>query len=316
MSDAEAQQLLADLRPTADLKVMDLVQEAGVDVSPWLVKEDGGPVKNPKANPNYCYEWAFGVGSEPIVLCVWHEQLTPHDGSVAFVGNLKARAAALEEIVLDRREPSSTRSRAKKQAKRCDSFDFRVQRAFRQSVPVRVILLVGERADKLGHDASKVSLRRLDSEVWQVDAYEPSGRFALVRGVPGGSLESKADPVQQTGADQDRFVDQFSAAEPPDRKERKVDVFVRSAEVRRQVLIQAGGICERCGKEGFLTAGGQTYLETHHVTALGEGGLDAVSNVVALCPEDHRRAHHAADREQIRDELMAYLASRQNNWAV
>jgi 5-methylcytosine-specific restriction protein A len=31
------------------------------------------------------------------------------------------------------------------------------------------------------------------------------------------------------------------------------------------------------------------YLETHHVISLSEQGPGKVTNVIALCPNDHRR---------------------------
>src|SRR5690606_17092194 len=114
--------------------------------------------------------------------------------------------------ILDRRETSATRSRAKTQAKRCDAFDFRIQRAFRRSLPVRVILLVGARADKLGHDASKVTMRHLDSEAWWVESYdESSGQFALVRGTAHIGAPAASVPAPEPRAMQSPFVDQFSA---------------------------------------------------------------------------------------------------------
>lgn len=172
MTDAEFAELFEQLRPLTDQKVMDLVAQAGIDVRPWSFKENGSPVRKPKANPNYCYEWAFGGENEPIALCVWHEQMTRHEAGIAYAGNLRARAAGLESIALDRRNSTATRSRAKDQAKRCDGFDRRVQLAIRRSRPVRVILLVGERADELGHDSSRVRYRELDPAPWFVRSYD------------------------------------------------------------------------------------------------------------------------------------------------
>jgi len=85
--------LLESLRPRRDGKIMDLVAAAGIDVSPWQRKKDGSPVKNPRANPHYCYEWGFGGRDEPIVLCVWHNSLELADGNISGssrnrVGNL------------------------------------------------------------------------------------------------------------------------------------------------------------------------------------------------------------------------------------
>jgi 5-methylcytosine-specific restriction protein A len=55
-------------------------------------------------------------------------------------------------------------------------------------------------------------------------------------------------------------------------------------------------------------AGGGVYLETHHVVPLSEKGVDHERNVVALCPNDHREAHHGERRDAIRTRLLAMLA--------
>ena len=49
--------LLKQLRPSARRRVMDLVEEAGLDVASWAFKADGTPVATPAANPAYCYDW-------------------------------------------------------------------------------------------------------------------------------------------------------------------------------------------------------------------------------------------------------------------
>lgn len=312
MSGTGYDALFEQLRPVADRKVMDLVAEAGVDVGPWAIKHDGQPVANPRANPNYCYEWAFGEDREPIVLCVWHANLTPKVEGIAYQGNLRARAKSLEDIVQDRKEASDTRSRAKNQAKRCDGFDFRVQRAYRNGFPLRVILLEGERADRLGHDASKVSRRFLDDSTWHVHAYDDgNGAFTILRGapitpvsVPKSVGEEAPAPMVTVTEVKGRYVDQFSVLE---RREQTTWVVRRSAMIRRNVLERAAGRCEHCGRAGFLMASGQVYLETHHVVPLSEDGPDLECNVVALCPEDHRRAHFGVDADEIRYALLTLL---------
>ena len=65
-----SEQVIGSIRPIRNEAIMDLVREAGVDVNPWAVKADGTAVRNPRANPNYCYNWAFGGGAEPTVLCI------------------------------------------------------------------------------------------------------------------------------------------------------------------------------------------------------------------------------------------------------
>lgn len=73
--------------------------------------------------------------------------------------------------------------------------------------------------------------------------------------------------------------------------------------------MRAGGLCELCNEPGFVTAAGSIYLETHHVVPLANNGLDHPSNAAAICPQDHRRAHYAAERDEIAVRLTAILAS-------
>ena len=105
------------------------------------------------------------------------------------------------------------------------------------------------------------------------------------------------------------YVDQFSALTPAATHEATVTVRERSAAVRERVLRRAAGHCEWCGRPGFLTVAGAVYLETHHVVLLAEDGPDHETNVMALCPEDHRRAHHAHDRDDMTQALLARLAT-------
>lgn len=298
--------LLAMLNPDVDHKVMDLVEDAGIDVGPWSVKEGGLPVRNPKANPSYCYEWAFGQQGEPIALCVWHSTLQAGPDAIFYEANMREWASQLESTAFERGVSAEVKSRAKNQAKRCDRFDRRVQRAFRTGTPVRVILLMGDRVDVLGHDASHVSYRRLDDRAWWVHTYDDRGAFRLVRDQVPATKDEPPDAEGKDREDDAPFVDQFSALVR--RHPQHVDGFVRSPEVRRRVLARASGRCEHCDRPGFVTISGSLYLETHHVIPLCEGGEDATTNVVALCPDDHRRAHFAADCLLMRGALLSYLA--------
>lgn len=44
---------------------MELAGEARIDAVPWAMRQDGTAVRNPRANPTYCYEWAFGGNVSP-----------------------------------------------------------------------------------------------------------------------------------------------------------------------------------------------------------------------------------------------------------
>lgn len=201
-----------------------------------------------------------------------------------------------------------SKSRARDQAKRARNFDSLLQRAYRKSEPIRVVVLEGvarEQAE-LGWDTSTVRYRSLDPEVWYVHSYsDDDGSFRLVRGIPAISNPT----ANNESATPPFFVDQFSLPEVPQRREIVGSAFVRSQEVGQTVLRRAAGICEYCGALGFETAAGAIYIETHHVIPLSENGPDVVWNIVAICPSDHRRAHFGKDRDSIRETLVAKMVS-------
>lgn len=71
--------------------------------------------------------------------------------------------------------------------------------------------------------------------------------------------------------------------------------FVRNADVIAEVLLRAEGRCESClAPAPFLRKKDRSpYLEVHHKVRLADGGEDTVANAIALCPNCHRREHHA-----------------------
>ena len=287
--------LLESLLPTKRGAVMDLVQEAGIDVTPWYTRKNGAPVKTPRANPKFCYDWSFGGGDEPLALCIWHKSLVAQGDTVICDENLRAFAIKLEARDNDPSSSSEVKSRARSQAQRARKFDQHLAVAFQLGSPIRAIILRGKVGIKKppGDSASVVEFRLLDQEKWHVASYKSDGSFRLVRGL--------------SNVDKPIYVDQFDVMAPASRVESSGSVFLRSHEVRSRVLDRSNGHCEHCGTPGFMTKNGGIYLETHHVIPLSEGGADHVGNVVAICADDHRRAHHSINRDSIRESLLAKL---------
>jgi len=79
--------------------------------------------------------------------------------------------------------------------------------------------------------------------------------------------------------------------------------YVRDPEVRAWVRQEAKGICEGCGQPAPFEKHGRPFLEVHHVRHLAQEGSDRPSNAVALCPNCHRRCHHASDRDEFTASL-------------
>jgi len=306
---------LQSIRPMRHARIMDLVAQSGVSVDLWGLRQDGTVRDNPSDNPNYCYEWTFGGGSEPTVLCVWHVALNTTPDGIEYSDNYRELAIRLDRLADQRFAPTRERSRAKSQAPRAQDFDRAVQSAFRGGRELRIVTLVGDQRDssELGVDASKVKYRLLDPEPWHVVSYGDDGSFKIRRGAPKVEDNSSmlAKPAVEVLFSADvPYVDQFSEPVPVERREAAGFEYVRSPKIRWAVLLRAGGHCEYCGAAGFPTMAGSIYLETHHIIPLGEGGSDTEQNVIALCPNDHRVAHFSVRRDELRVQLSAIVSKR------
>jgi len=78
--------------------------------------------------------------------------------------------------------------------------------------------------------------------------------------------------------------------------------YPRDPKVRSAVLNRAAGRCERKGCEEKRDFPG--FLDVHHI--LGVGSSDRVWSCVALCPNCHRDAHFAPNRDDINAALKAF----------
>jgi 5-methylcytosine-specific restriction protein A len=76
------------------------------------------------------------------------------------------------------------------------------------------------------------------------------------------------------------------------RREGASDVFEPDQIVSEYAKRRAEGFCQLCRQAApFSLSGGEPYLEIHHIVSLKDGGGDVVGNVVALCPNCHRKMH-------------------------
>jgi 5-methylcytosine-specific restriction enzyme A len=280
--------LLEDLKPTDKTRVIDLVEEAGLDVSDWA-NTSRGP-KWAAANPKYCYEWSFTKPGEIVVLNLWHAALREKNGNVTWSQNVRGWF----------RDPS-LRGAKSIWRKRAETFDQAVQEAARGDLPIRAIINDGTMRDSKDPKAkaSQVQRRLLDPLPWAVTSYDWStGRCTLTRGaIARGSVDQFSFPTDENDSAATR-IDIHSS------------VFVRDAAIRAAALRRANGRCEFCLRPGFATTDGRIFLETHHVVPLSEGGADSAGNVAAICPNHHREAHHGSKAAVIRKTLLQRLRRR------
>ena len=70
--------------------------------------------------------------------------------------------------------------------------------------------------------------------------------------------------------------------------------YTRDPRVAAYALRKARGRCGDCKKPAPFTrlATGHPFLEVHHIHMLKDGGTDTPDNVIALCPNCHRKRHY------------------------
>jgi hypothetical protein len=275
---------LADLKPTKREKVFDLVERAGLDVSDWINSSNDS--RGYKANPKYCYEWCYVEPEKVVILNLWHDAMEVRDGEIVEIGNFRADAQA-------NKGPEGKAEWVRRGTK----LDNALKTAVRENLPVRVIINRGIRR-KPGDPksvSSNVRFRQLDPEPWTITQYDwASGAHVITRGILTR-----------------RFVDQFDLEQAEkagaDKVKRTGFVYNRDPNVRETVRLRANGYCEFCGNMGFRMIGGAIYVETHHVVPLSENGSDHASNVIALCPSDHREAHYGENQIELRQQMLEKL---------
>lgn len=89
-----------------------------------------------------------------------------------------------------------------------------------------------------------------------------------------------------------------------------------SSKTKKFALLRAAGRCQLCEQNApFLSPDGTPYLEAHHIKGASRGGSDLPENVVALCPNCHRKMQIAPtpeDRVKLQRLSAAFLEDRNN----
>lgn len=161
---------LVDLRPKRHEPVMDLVEEVGIDVSDWAFKADNTPVANPRANPNYCYNWSFGSPLEGFVLCLWYDELSERGPLIVSDSDMGQHLRTLERLRSETVNDAERRNRLNQQIRRAQDFIYALEESWRRNQSLRVIINAGyQRGDaELADTSSKVQCRTLDDEPWYI----------------------------------------------------------------------------------------------------------------------------------------------------
>lgn len=89
--------------------------------------------------------------------------------------------------------------------------------------------------------------------------------------------------------------------------------YPRSEVVKEFALRTADGVCQGCNEKApFFDEKGEPFLEVHHLHRRSDGGADDPENVIALCPNCHRRRHHGQEGDEFNQDLIE-KAERRNH---
>jgi hypothetical protein len=240
------------LQPTQKQLVMNLLHEAGFDVSNWANYKGKYATSNPMS-----YNWSFEQSGEKIALCLWYRDFKK-DGNTIY----------------HRFKPTSRSARqtgrgAANWNKRAFDVRQRVQTAYEQRLPIRAIVIDGKQRNPNAAQpvASRVAARLLDPESWAVTEFNyETGEWLLIRGV--------RPPVPAVSA-ADAELSFFEGKQRP----RFILHRRREGELRRKKIeqvLEANGklVCEvpKCGfdfKERYGPVG-QGYAQVHHLIPLNK----------------------------------------------
>ncbi|MDI9695313.1 HNH endonuclease signature motif containing protein [Burkholderia cenocepacia] len=188
--------------------IYDLLQRVPISVDAWRTTTSGGPVKNIKANPRFCYNWSFGSPEEGYAVCFWHENLhASASGEVFADTNYRAGADDRRRRAVALTSTARERSRLIAQAERAEAMDQAIKNTFRLQRPLHVIICSrgedrhGTTSD-LPNSTASVKFRELDSLTWSVEAYDDStGACRIVR-ESRAALDSSAMVGDSVGSDE------------------------------------------------------------------------------------------------------------------
>lgn len=99
------------------------------------------------------------------------------------------------------------------------------------------------------------------------------------------------------------------------KKTRKTQTIVYHRDLYLKELVKriANGKCQLCGEKApFKDKNKVPYLEEHHVKKLAEGGADELNNVVAICPNCHKKMHILGEKEDIK--FLVEVAKKNEKW--
>lgn len=118
-----------------------------------------------------------------------------------------------------------------------------------------------------------------------------------------GSYDSSSKLHRNLSLDQLKKLALQAASENASKEQIIKNTAIRSEAIRRYVLKRSQGTCEGCLSPAPFQGREGPFLEVHHIFRLSDGGPDHLENVIALCPNCHRRVHFGKDGYAYNEQL-------------
>ncbi len=124
-------------------------------------------------------------------------------------------------------------------------------------------------------------------------------------GIPDWNI----DAIDQANIDELRQI-AVHASQPSIRAKPRTALYRGGSDaIKRYVLLRSKDTCEGCKNPApFIKPDGTPYLEPHHTIRRADDGPDHPANVIALCPNCHRRAHYSSDAKAFNKRLIKILS--------
>jgi len=131
-------------------------------------------------------------------------------------------------------------------------------------------------------------------------------------GMPLDKLEKgRAKPLKKMSLAELRVLARSKTPAEAPIKQAVQTIYMRSEAVKLYALKRSKGICEACEQPAPFEGKLGPFLEVHHLHRLGDGGPDEPSNVAAICPNCHRRAHFSKDGAEFNKFLITRIFERE-----
>jgi hypothetical protein len=150
----------------------------------------------------------------------------------------------------------------------------------------------------LHHKFNDVDFLAISKALETLDGKGNRAAWKFVKDTMWYHRPTRPGPMEQLDAIDDIGTD------TPSRVNTSGVTYARDPKIREAVKRRAAGKCEFCGELGFKCSDGTRYLECHHIIALANEGADRMTNVIGLCPKDHREAHFGERRAELEKEMM------------